>query len=129
MPRRHQLWGGFRICVSVHRAPHLLCCRALEVQKYVCEPGALHLQHPVNGYEFAVIDFKIMILARQSEEVVYVIRRRAITQSKIILWKSIAQCGGMRQEEDSRNDNSANRKKKRERGQSDSISASFSTPM
>ena len=30
--------------VSVHRAPHLLCCRALEVQKYVlCAPDALHL--------------------------------------------------------------------------------------
>ena len=36
--------------VSVHRAPHLLCCRALEVQKYVCAPDALHLRHPVNAY-------------------------------------------------------------------------------
>ena len=36
--------------VSVHRAPHLLCCRALEVQKYVCAPDALHLRHPVNTY-------------------------------------------------------------------------------
>jgi hypothetical protein len=36
--------------VSVHRAPHLLCCRALEVQKYVCAPDALHLRHPLNAY-------------------------------------------------------------------------------
>ena len=36
--------------VSVYRAPHLLCCRALEVQKYVCAPNALHLRHPVNAY-------------------------------------------------------------------------------
>ena len=27
--------------VSVHRAPHLPCCRALEVQKYVCAPERL----------------------------------------------------------------------------------------
>ena len=40
-----------RSIVSVHRAPHLLCCRALEVRKYVCAPDALHLRHPVNGYE------------------------------------------------------------------------------
>ncbi len=43
-----------RIFVSVHRAPHLLCCRALEVQKYVCEPDALHLRHPVNAYYWVV---------------------------------------------------------------------------
>ena len=36
--------------VSVHRAPHLLCCRAHEVQKYGCAPEALHLRHPVNLY-------------------------------------------------------------------------------
>ena len=36
--------------LSVHMAPHLLCCRALEVQKYVCVPDALHLRHPVNAY-------------------------------------------------------------------------------
>jgi hypothetical protein len=36
--------------VSVYRAPHLLCCRALELQKYVCAPDALHLRHPVNAY-------------------------------------------------------------------------------
>jgi hypothetical protein len=36
--------------VSVHKASHLLCCRALEVQKYVCVPDALHLRHPVNAY-------------------------------------------------------------------------------
>jgi hypothetical protein len=36
--------------VSVHRAPHLLCSRALEVRKYVCVPDALHLRHPVNAY-------------------------------------------------------------------------------
>ena len=35
--------------VSVHRAPHLLL--RLEVQKYVCAPDALHLQHPVNAYK------------------------------------------------------------------------------
>jgi hypothetical protein len=40
--------------VSVHRAPHLLCCRALEVQKYVCAPDALHLWHPVNTYNYVV---------------------------------------------------------------------------
>ena len=37
--------------VSIHRAPHLLCCRTLEVQKYVCAPDALHLLHPVNAYK------------------------------------------------------------------------------
>ena len=42
--------GGRSFFVSVHRAPHLLCCRALEVQKYVCAPDVLHLQHPVNAY-------------------------------------------------------------------------------
>ena len=36
--------------VSVLRAPHVLCCRALEVQKDVCAPDALHLRHPVNAY-------------------------------------------------------------------------------
>ena len=36
--------------VSVHRAPHLLCCRATEVEKYVCAPEALHLRHPVIAY-------------------------------------------------------------------------------
>jgi hypothetical protein len=35
--------------VSLHKAPHLPCCRALEVQKYVCAPDALHLRHPVNA--------------------------------------------------------------------------------
>ena len=40
--------------VSVHRAPHLFCCRALEVQKYVCAPDALHLRHPVNAYNWVV---------------------------------------------------------------------------
>ena len=29
----------FKKAVSVHMAPHLLCCRALEVQKYVCAPA------------------------------------------------------------------------------------------
>ena len=38
------------IIVRIHRAPHLLRCRALEVQKYVCAPDALHLRHPVNAY-------------------------------------------------------------------------------
>jgi len=33
------------IFVSGHRAPHLLCCRALEVQKVVCAPDSLHLRH------------------------------------------------------------------------------------
>jgi hypothetical protein len=28
----------------------LLCCQALEVQKYDCAPNALHVQHPVNAY-------------------------------------------------------------------------------
>ena len=37
--------------VSIHRAPHLLCSRAIEVRKkYVCMPGASHLRHPVNAY-------------------------------------------------------------------------------
>ncbi|MFN2235247.1 MAG: hypothetical protein ACK2U1_13555, partial [Anaerolineales bacterium] len=36
--------------VNVHRAPHLPRYRALEVQLYVCVPGALHLRHPVNAY-------------------------------------------------------------------------------
>ena len=40
--------------VSLHSAPHLLCCRALEVQKYVCAPDALHLRHPVNAYNEVV---------------------------------------------------------------------------
>ena len=40
--------------VSIHRAPHLLCCRALEVQKYVRAPDALHLRHPVNAYNEVV---------------------------------------------------------------------------
>ena len=31
------------IVVCFHRAPHLLCRRALEVQKYVCAPDASHL--------------------------------------------------------------------------------------
>jgi hypothetical protein len=39
------------IClVNIHWAPHLLRCRALEVQKYVRAPDALHLRHPVNAY-------------------------------------------------------------------------------
>jgi hypothetical protein len=45
---------GIEKIVSVHRAPHLLCCRALEVQKYVCAPDALHLRHPVNAYNYLV---------------------------------------------------------------------------
>ena len=40
--------------VSVHKAPHLLCCRAFEVRKYVCAPDALHLRHPVNAYNEVV---------------------------------------------------------------------------
>ena len=40
--------------VSVYRAPHLLCCRALEVQKVVCAPDALHLRQPVNAYNEVV---------------------------------------------------------------------------
>ena len=36
--------------VIVHSAPHLLCCRAHEVQKYVCASDALHLRYPVNDY-------------------------------------------------------------------------------
>jgi hypothetical protein len=36
--------------VIIHRVPHLLCCRALEVQQYVYAPDALHLRHPVNAY-------------------------------------------------------------------------------
>jgi hypothetical protein len=40
--------------VSVYRAPHLLCCRELEVQKYDCVPDALHLQHPVIAYNEVV---------------------------------------------------------------------------
>jgi len=35
-------------------APHLLCCRALEVQKYVYALGASHLRHPVNAYSLSV---------------------------------------------------------------------------
>jgi hypothetical protein len=38
------------LIVSVRRAPHLLCCRTLEVRKYACAPDALHLRHPVNAY-------------------------------------------------------------------------------
>ncbi len=37
--------------VRIHRAPHLLCCRTLEVQKYVCASDALQLRYPVNSYE------------------------------------------------------------------------------
>ena len=40
--------------VSVHRPPHLPCCRALEVQQYVCAPDALHLRYPVNTYNEVV---------------------------------------------------------------------------
>ncbi len=29
--------------VSVHRDPHLLCCRTVEIQQVVCAPDALHL--------------------------------------------------------------------------------------
>ena len=36
--------------VSVHRAPHLLRYRALEVHQYVGVPEALQLRHPVNAY-------------------------------------------------------------------------------
>jgi hypothetical protein len=36
--------------LSVLRSPHLLCCRALEVQQYVCAPDALNLRHPVIAY-------------------------------------------------------------------------------
>ena len=36
--------------VRINRASHLLCCRALEVQKYVYALDALHLRHPVNSY-------------------------------------------------------------------------------
>jgi hypothetical protein len=36
--------------VSVYRTPHLLCCRALEVQGSTSAyPPASHLQHPVNA--------------------------------------------------------------------------------
>jgi hypothetical protein len=44
---------GFPGAISVHRAPHLLCCRALEVQKYVCAPNALHLRHPVQRLQLS----------------------------------------------------------------------------
>ena len=37
--------------VSGHKAPLLLYCRALEVQKDVCAPDALHPRHPVNAYD------------------------------------------------------------------------------
>jgi hypothetical protein len=44
--------------VSVHRAPHLLCClpagragRALEVQG-VCVPSASHLQHAYSSVDY-----------------------------------------------------------------------------
>jgi 2-keto-3-deoxy-L-rhamnonate aldolase RhmA len=40
--------------VRVHRAPHLLCCRALEAQKYVCAPDVVHLRRPVNAYNEVV---------------------------------------------------------------------------
>ena len=40
--------------VSVLRAPHLLCCRAIEVQKVVCAPDALHLRHPVHAHNEVV---------------------------------------------------------------------------
>ena len=43
-----------KVSESVHRAPHLLCCRAHEGQKYVCAPDALHLRHPVNAYNWMV---------------------------------------------------------------------------
>jgi hypothetical protein len=40
--------------VSVYRVLHLLCSRALEVQKVVCAPDALHLRHPANAYNDVV---------------------------------------------------------------------------
>ena len=40
--------------VSILRTPHLIWCRALEVQKVVCVPDALHLRHPVNTYNEVV---------------------------------------------------------------------------
>jgi hypothetical protein len=39
-----------KVFVSIHRALHLICCRAFEVQKVVCAPDALDLRHPVNAY-------------------------------------------------------------------------------
>jgi hypothetical protein len=41
--------------VRIHRAPHLLCCRVLEVQKVVCAPDALNLRHPVNAHNLGGI--------------------------------------------------------------------------
>jgi hypothetical protein len=43
-----------RYFVSVHKAPHLLFCRALEVHKVVCAPNALHLRYPVNAHNEVV---------------------------------------------------------------------------
>ncbi len=45
--------GQNRYKVSVHRAPHLLCYRALEVQQIRLRTGALHLRHPINAYSSA----------------------------------------------------------------------------
>ena len=47
---RHRIRFWITRTVGVHRAPHLLRYRALEVRQYVCVPGALHLRHPVNAY-------------------------------------------------------------------------------
>ena len=47
---RLQLWTQNKKTVSVHRVPHLFCCRALEVHKYVCAPDALHRRYPINTY-------------------------------------------------------------------------------
>jgi len=44
----------FKILVIIHRAPHLFCCRALEVQKVVYALDASHLRHPVNDYRSLV---------------------------------------------------------------------------
>jgi len=49
----------------------------------------LLLSGPIHQIDRRFIDFKIMILSRQSEKVVYVIRRREIKQSKIFIWKPI----------------------------------------
>jgi len=46
---------GHKKSRNIHSAPHLSCCRALEVQKVICAPDAVQSQLPVTGYEKPIL--------------------------------------------------------------------------
>ena len=81
--------GGRRRREAVIWLVVVLQCRANGIRDGLQELFVVGIEVALRCDNFLDIDFKIMILARQSEEVVYVIRRRAISQSKIFIWKSI----------------------------------------